>query len=156
MFGLFNSNQSDRYSDGLGADDGAWSVARSDRTVRSVEPVKGFKEVSERDLTAFSQKLKERQAMSKRWSKWLQLHGAWEQIDANDTKELQGYFAELVKSLTEKRAAIGAKRVALEKNRVIQARITNGVADARTDADQAIAELRNKQSQIAKGRGWNR
>lgn len=154
MFGLFNSRAGDRYSDGLGADEAAWDIARSDRTVRSIEPIRGFKTVSQRQLDTFERQLKERKEMSTRWAKWLKLHNVWEQIDANDTTQLQGYYAELSKTLGQKLSAIGTKRVALENNRLARAQIEHGVEQARAQTDQAIAKLRNQQNGIAKSRGW--
>lgn len=153
MFGLFNPGRRD-YSDGLGADDAAWKIAQSDRTVRSIEPITGYKTVSQRQLDAFERQLKERKEMSKRWAKWLKLHNVWEQIDADDTQALQGYYAEMSKTLGQKLSAVGAKRIALENNRLARAQIEHGVEQARAQTDQAIAELRNQQNGIAKERGW--
>lgn len=153
MFGLFDNNRSD-YSDGLGADNAAWKIAQSDRTVRSIEPIKGFKAVSQRQLDAFAKSLKERKEMSTRWAKWLKLHNAWEQIDADDTQQLQAYYAELSKTLGQKLSAVGTKRIALEHNRLARAQIEHGVDQAKAQTDRAISELRNQQNGIAKERGW--
>jgi len=151
---IFGKNK--RSNNGSDMDSEAWSAAKGNEIVRTVQPVKGYQAVTTRDIQNMQKQVKERLEASKRFDQWLKLHSQWEQIDANDTKALLAYKSELAKVLVEKQAALAARDIAVEGLRVPQAKMQQGIVDARTKADQAIAELRGKQQQIADRNGWGR
>lgn len=152
---IFSRNKRNS-SNATDTDSAAWGAAKSNEIVRTIAPVKGFQAVSTREIEQMQKQVKERLEASKRFDQWLKLHSQWEQIDANDTKALLSYKSELAKVLVEKQAALAARDIAVEGLRVPQAKMQQGIVDARTKADQAIADLRAKQNQVADRNGWGR
>ena len=145
--GLFQSPEQRAYplegqqNDGLGADTEATAIAESDRTIRTTDAVPGFVWLSDEQVTQVQQQLKARKKASSNFQKFLSTKLSWEELDGQDTANLQHYYAEVLKVIQLKRGSVNAKRVARQALRQNDARMVASFEAAKAKADAQVASI---------------
>lgn len=145
--GLFRSPEQRAYplegqqNDGLGADGEATAIAESDRTIRTTDAVPGFVWLSDEQVKELQQQLKARQKASANFQKFLSAKLSWEELDGQDTANLQHYYAQVLKVIQLKRGSVNAKRVAQQALRQNDAKMVATFEAAKAKADQQVNQI---------------
>lgn len=119
-------------------------------SIRTTPLVKGFVKLSEAQLKAEQDRLKQRKEFQKRFEKLLELRKEWDGLDTAATVALYKHLAEIYGNLIQKRMAATAVKVVQEQSRLATAKADIQLDQTRNKIDLQIEQLRTQRDNDAK------